>query len=123
MIADNYKQGFGSLYRLISRRWSRNSLPNDHNLIHSQCSNAVILIILADKTGQNTIYRHLRLSHAMMNYHLRTKIIADPFAHIFTIGQVACCFLSGLYRQPIHRLCITENTSLFNYMTYRINNP
>jgi len=38
MIADIYKQGFASLYRLMSKEWSRDSLPDNHNLICFQAA-------------------------------------------------------------------------------------
>ena len=38
------------------------------------------------------------------------------------MGQGACRFLFSHYRLPIHRLCITTDKSLFNYMTYKTQN-
>jgi len=49
-------------------------------------------------------------------------MVEAPLTHIFMIGQGACHCLFSLYRQPILRLYITKNKSLFNYLTYKIKN-
>jgi len=55
-IADIYKQGFGSFYSLISKRWSHYNLPDNHNVIRFQWCNSMILNVSAYKTGQNSKY-------------------------------------------------------------------
>jgi hypothetical protein len=93
MIADIYKQGFGNRSGLISKRLSRNSLPDNHNLIHFQCCNSVIVNILAHKTSQNSIYRHLWVSRALRNRPARQKIIDAALTLIFRMGQAGYLFL------------------------------
>jgi len=110
------------ILRLISKRWSRDSLPYNHNLIGFHCCNSVILNILAYKTGQNAIYRYQQPSRTLINQHASAKIHNAPLTLIFMIGQGACHCLFSLYRQPILRLCITKNKSLFNYLTYKTKN-
>jgi hypothetical protein len=78
MIIDNYKQGFGSISRLLSKRSSRNSLSDNRNQIHFQCCNSEIINVSAHKTSQNSIYRHLWLSCALINHPARPKIIDAP---------------------------------------------
>jgi hypothetical protein len=92
-MADIYRQGFGSLSGLIRKRSSRDSLPDNHNLIHFQCCNSVILNVLAHKTSQNSIYRHLRLSRTLFKHPARPKIVDALLALIFRMGQGVCLFL------------------------------
>jgi len=82
MIVDIYKPGFSSLSSLISKRSSRNSLPDNRNLIHFEYCNPVILNVLAHKTSQNSIYRHWWLSRAWINHSARPKIVDVPLTHI-----------------------------------------
>jgi len=104
MIADINKQGFGSQSGLINKRLSHNSLPYNHNLIHFQCCNSVILNVLAYITSQNSIYRHLWLSHAFINHPGRPKIIDALLTLIFRTGQGACLLLFWVGKRLIYAL-------------------
>jgi hypothetical protein len=104
MIADIYKQGFGSHSGLISKRSSRDSLPYNHNLIYFQHCTSVILNVLAHKISQNSIYRHLWLSRALINHPARPKIVDAPLTLIFRMGQGACLFFFWVRKRPIHPL-------------------
>jgi hypothetical protein len=101
MIADIYKQGFGSLSRLISKRSSRDSLPDNHHLIHFQCCNSVILNALAHKTSQNSIYRHLWLSSDLINHPARPQIVDAQLTLIFRMWHGAFFFLFWVGIRPI----------------------
>jgi len=105
------------ILRLITSRWSCNSLLDNHNSIRVDCCNVLILNVFANKTAQNAMYRHLQLSCALINHHARPKIVDAPLTVIFVIRQGACHCLFCLNRQPILRLCISKNKSLFNYLT------
>jgi hypothetical protein len=86
MIVDIYKPGFGILVRLISKRSSRNSLPDNRNLIHFQCCNSVILNVLAHKTSENSLYRHSWLFRVLNNHSARSKVIDAPLTLILPHG-------------------------------------
>jgi len=101
MIADIYKQGFGSLYRVISKRCSHDSLLDNQNGIGFQSCNSVNVNVLAYKTGQNSIYRHQLPSRTLINHHARARIIATLLTLIFKIGQGASPFLFSLYVTPL----------------------
>jgi len=104
MIADIYKQGFGSLSGLISKTLSCDSVPDNHNLIHFQSCNSVILHILAHKTSQNPIYRHLWLCCTWINHPARSKIVDAPLTLMFGMGQGPCLFHFLVGKRAIHRL-------------------
>jgi hypothetical protein len=86
MIADIYQQFFGSIYKLKRKRMSRDSLPDNHDLIQVHCCNLVILNVLAYKTSQNSIYGHLRLSYNVIDHSARSKIVDAPVTLIFGMG-------------------------------------
>jgi len=104
MIVDIYKQGFGSLSRLMSKWSSRDCLPDNHNWIHFQCCNSVILNVFVHKTSQNFIYRYQWLAHTLINHPARPKIVDTPLTLIFRMGQRECFFLFWVGIRPIPHL-------------------
>jgi hypothetical protein len=82
MIPDIYKPGFSSVSSLVSKRSSRNSLPDNRNLIHFQYCDSVILHIFAHKTSQNSIYRYYGYVALGINHSARPKIVNAPLTLI-----------------------------------------
>ena len=115
MIAEFYKQGFGSLSGLIRKRSSHDSLPDNHNFIYFPCCNLVILNVLVHKTSQNSIYRPLWVSCALINHPARPKIIDDPLTLIFRMGQGVCLLLFRVGKRPIHPLWLFASNRQLDY--------
>jgi len=82
MITDIYQLEVGSLCRSISKWCSRDSLMDNHNLIHFRGCNWVILSVLAYKTGQNFVYRLWRPHRTLINHDARQKVVDAPLTLI-----------------------------------------
>ena len=114
MIAHICKHGFGSLSSLISKRSSRNSLPDNRNLIHFQYCNSVILNLLAHKTSQNSIYRHWWLSRALINHSARPKIIDAPLTLI--LPQAYPHYVTSYFGIDYQVQCFDSRSIRFMYV-------
>jgi len=58
LIADIYKQWVGSLCRQLSKRYSRNSLPDNQTSIHVNSCQSVLMSVFVYKIGQHVVYRN-----------------------------------------------------------------
>jgi hypothetical protein len=63
----------------------RNSLPDNDNLVHSQCRDGVILSIIRNQTGYSFVYSHYSPDCAFINYNAGPKIVHPPLTLIFRI--------------------------------------
>jgi len=70
MIADIFKQGFGSLYRQISKRCSYDNLLDNHNMIQFQTWDPVIVNVLAYPLDRNGS-RPIRAARATTSPHIQ----------------------------------------------------
>ena len=116
IIADIYILAVGSQFSQISNQCSCYSLPDTHNRIQFPSNKSPILSIIAYTTGHNYVYCFLRPHYTVINHRAMPNNIDTLLMFIFNIRQGACCFLFGLYRWPLLRICVTMTKSLLNFL-------
>jgi len=70
----------------MSKGYSRDSLPDSNNLFYLYSCNQVFMSILANKNGQNIVYRQYQVDCTLFNHDARPKIIDTPLTLIFEMG-------------------------------------
>jgi len=101
-IINFHTGGVGSLYRQMSRGYSRDSLQESSNLFHLQCYHQVLISVLLYKNSQHNVDKQYQPFRTEINHDARPTIVDTQLTLNFKMGQGANLCLIWSLRQPMH---------------------